>query len=277
MTVWLNGTLCESDEAHIDVRDRGFLLGDGVFETFCAVDGLLVDGNLHFARLRQGAAFLGIPLTTRIAELREACMNVLRANDLKAARARVRLTVTRGPGPPGLLPPKNATATILITATAEAEPPSEISLTTSSVRRNEHSQLTRFKTLNYLDNILARRDARASGEVVMINTAGNIACASAANAFVVENGRLITPPVRDGALPGIARRRLMTLAPLCGLRPVEETIEPARLTSADEIVLTNSLIGVCPVTSVDGRARDIGTAGKTLPRLYWNSVCESHR
>ncbi len=277
MTVWLNGTLCESDKANIDVRDRGFLLGDGVFETFCAVDGLLVDGDLHFARLRQGAEFLGIPLKTRVEELREACMHVLLVNDLKAARARVRLTATRGSGPPGLLPPKNAAATILITAEAAAEPPLEISLTTSSVRRNEHSKLTRFKTLNYLDNILARREAPDAGEVVMINTAGNVACASAANAFVIENGRLITPPVRDGALPGIARRRLMTLAPLCGLQPIEETIAPARLAAADEIVLTNSLIGVCPVTSIDGQTRDIGTAGKVLPQLYWDSACQSHQ
>ncbi len=274
MKVWLNGNLYNSTEAHIDIQDRGFLLGDGIFETMCAIDGRLVDDRHHFNRLRRGTEFLGIPISHSNLDFENACTDILRANNLEFKRASVRLTVTRGPGARGLLPSEDLKPTILITSVAALEPPSEMNVIIAGIRRNEHSPLTQFKTLNYLENILARREAAAKGvdEAVMLNTEGNVACASAANVWLVEGRQLITPPVRDGALPGIVRQRLTELAPQEGFDIVEETVKPARLERANELLLSNSLIGICPIQLINDKKSRGAIVSARLKDAYWERV-----
>lgn len=131
----------------------------------------------------------------------------------------------------------------------------------TSLRRNESSPLSRVKSLSYADNVLARLEARRRGadEAVLLNTAGEVCCAAAANLFVVKGGTLITPPVESGALPGVTRRCLLELAADRGLTVREAAVLPEELWSADEAFLTNTVIGVAGLTSVEGRP--IGSGG----------------
>jgi len=254
MKVWLNGALVDEARARIDPADRGFLLGDGLFETFLAIGGRVLYGEAHLTRLRQGAVTLGIPLDYDDAALLEACMALLHTNGM-TARAALRLTLTRGPGARGLAPPENVRPTVLLTGSQAPPPRRSLNMITSAAWRHELSPLSRFKTLNYLDNILARREAEARGadEAVMLNTRGYAAGASAANLWVVEGGALITPPVSDGALPGIMRACVFEVAGGLNIEAQEARLTPKRLAAADEIFLTNSLIGACPVHQFDGR------------------------
>ena len=276
MSVWLNGALRESEEAHIDITDRGFLLGDGVFETVCVTGGRFVDLASHLMRLRQGTAFLRIPFDLTDDEVAEACAKVVEVDDLKAQRASLRITVTRGPGPRGLLLPPDVRPTVLIAAGPVAEPPSDLGVIVSTMQRNEKSPLSRIKSLNYLENVLARQEAadQRADEALMLNGAGNVACASAANLWLMEGNALVTPPISDGALPGIARQRIMRLASLEGLDVSEETITVSRLKSSDGLFLSNSLIGVCPVSAVNGQERDIGNVIRDLSSQYWSTIAE---
>ncbi len=255
MKVWLNGDLAGAQNARIDPADRGFLLGDGLFETLLAHGGHVLHGAAHLGRLRQGAEYLGIPLDMSDEALLKACAELLNANALREGRAGLRLTLTRGPGPRGLALPENPRPTVLITAAKAPPPPRSFSVVTVWARRNEHGGLSRFKTLNYLENICARRQAQDQGadEAIMLNTRGFIASASAANVWITKNNSLFTPPVDDGALPGITRARVFDLANVQGISAKEESISPERLAAADEVFLTNSLIGACPAHSLDGR------------------------
>ena len=176
-TVWLNGDLVAADAARIDPRDRGFLLGDGVFETFAAADGYVYRLAEHLARLHTGAALLGIPVPVDDDDVGRAVQAVLEANGLARGRAALRLTLSHGVGPRGLLAPADPHPTLLLTATAASAPPEAMTATTASVRRNEHSPTASIKHMSYLDNIIARNEAARSGadEALMLNTAGNIA------------------------------------------------------------------------------------------------------
>lgn len=242
MLIWLNGRLVESDRPVIRADDRGLLLGDGIFETLLAEDGRIACLDAHLARLEAGARVLGFAAPPGLAQ---ALLDVLEANRL--GDAALRLTLTRGPGPRGLLPPSTPAPTALITAASWRRPDGPARVVTGAIRRDEHSPLSRLKSLNYLGHILARQSDLAADEVLMKNRAGRIACASAANVFVFAEGEWITPPISDGALPGITRssvlsRRLARVAPIP---------EAARI---EAMALTSSLIGIRSVASLDGRA-----------------------
>jgi branched-chain amino acid aminotransferase len=208
--LWLNGVLAESATTRVDPADRGFTLGDGVFETIRAAGGMPLHAARHFARLRGGAALLGIAVAPGDEALLRAIDDVLRANGL--AEAAVRITLSRGPSARGLLPTGPPTPTLLITAAPlpPALPPGRLMIS-EITRRNEFSPLSRIKSLNYLDSVLARQEAAAAGadDALLLNTAGHVAEATAANIFLLIGGEWITPPVADGALPGIARALLL--------------------------------------------------------------------
>ena len=143
----------------------------------------------------------------------------------------------------------------------------------SSVRRNETSPLSRIKSLNYLDNLLAREDARRHGadEAILLNTRGFVAEGSASNVFLVQQGSLLTPGVESGALPGITRRVVLELVSAVGLEPVESEIEMSVFGDASEAFLTNSVVEIMPLTSLDGRPVGPGRPGpvtRRLQRLY---------
>ena len=248
MTLWLNGTLVGAEAARIEPGDRGFTLGDGLFETIRYAEGRAVRIDRHLARLRHGAAFLGIPLGQSDAELAAGLDAVVAAQLLTTAA--IRITLTRGPGPRGLLPPPVPAPTLVIAAAplAPPAPPAQAVIATGT-RRNEASPLSRLKTLNYLDNILARREAleRGADEAILLNTRGQVAEASAANLFILVDGVLKTPPVGDGALPGIARGVLIER---CGA--IEASLSPDDLAQASAVFLSNSL-GLRPVAAIEGR------------------------
>jgi branched-chain amino acid aminotransferase len=247
MSLWLNGRLVPDELVRLDPRDRGFTLGDGLFETIRLEDRWIAYLERHLARLRDGADFLGIPLHWSDAEIETGLSALAAAEGLSDAAFRI--TLTRGPGERGIAPPAVPVPTLMITAGPLPPAGGPLRAVIATVtRRNEASPLSRLKTLNYLDNILARREALARGadEAILLNTQGAVAEASIANLFILSDGVLKTPPIADGAMPGIMRRALIER---CGA--VEAHLMPADLTGATALFLSNSL-GLRPIATIDG-------------------------
>ncbi|MBC7103263.1 MAG: aminotransferase class IV [Parvibaculum sp.] len=256
MKVWLNGSIMDARDARIDPADRGFLLGDGLFETMLALHGHPVFAGAHMLRLKTGMELIGLPLPYAPDAIEAACIEVLEANGLDAApRASLRVTVTRGPGPRGLALPPEPRPTVLVSGATAGEPPARLSLATAMPRRNPWSPSARLKALPYLDNLLAKEEAREKGadDALMLSTNGAIACTSAANIFFWEDGKLVTPSQNCGILPGITRAALLELAPEIGIEIAEEEILPARLAHISGAFVTNSLMGLVPIDRIDGR------------------------
>jgi branched-chain amino acid aminotransferase/4-amino-4-deoxychorismate lyase len=235
--------------------DRGFLLGDGLFETVLAIAGRPLFLDEHLARLARGCAVLGLPAPNQ-AVVHRAVDQALAGAGLIDARAAVRLTWTAGSGGRGLDRPTSVQPRLVATAAPAPAPVGPASLAIVSVRRNQASPASRLKTLAYLDNVLARREALAAGadEAVMLNTTGQVACAAAANLFWLSEGRLYTPALDCGVLDGIARAQVLALAAAMGAEVSEVRAGAEAMAAAETIFLTNSLIGVRAVGRIDGRA-----------------------
>lgn len=249
MIVWLNGELIDRDTARIDPADRGLLLADGVFETLRrdAAGGLLRI-HRHLARLRAGAAVFGIQVPLDDDEIVSALHQTAAANRLDDAM--LRLTLTRGPGPRGVLPPADPTPTVLIAAAPVPPPPGPARLVTATTtRRNEHSPLSRIKHLGYGDSLLALREAVAAGahDAVLLNTAGRVAETTVATLFLRLDGAWCTPPVSEGALPGTLRGEILETG-----AAVEAVLTVADLARAEAAFLA-SAGGRRPVSHIDGR------------------------
>ncbi len=227
----------------IDPADRGFTLGDGLFETVLAVDGTLRHLADHAARMIAGCAVLGLPAPS-LAQLEDAVPT------LGEGRQAVRFSWSAGAGGRGLDRPDVIAPTLTVSAAPAPLPGPARLVTARTVRRNEQSPAAGLKTLAYLDNVLARREARDAGgdEAVMLNTRGRLACAAAANLFWISDGRVFTPALDCGVLPGLARARLMAAV------DVEEVAAgPEHLAAAEAVFITNSLVGVRQVAWLDGR------------------------
>lgn len=224
--------------------DRGLLLGDGLFETILAKNAKLVLFEDHISRLTAACAAIALPAPGE-AEARELChLAIADAGD--APRLAVRLTLTAGSGGRGLARPDAVEPHIFATAAPSPAPEGPVALVTSVVRRNEGGPGSRLKSLSYLDNIFARQLA-APDEALMLNNAGEICCAAAANIFWVKGGELFTPALDCGVLDGVMRRQVMEV------ERVQEVRAPrAMLETADAIFLTSSLIGIRPASTLDG-------------------------
>ncbi|CCG41411.1 aminotransferase class IV [Magnetospirillum molischianum] len=247
MIVWLNGTLIA--EPRLDPSDRGFTLGDGLFETIRIVKGHPRHLGQHLDRLVQGCRVLRMPLPYDADTIGQGIVDLLAA--LGLTEATLRLTLTRGPAPRGLLPPAQPTPTLLMSAAAAAPPAGPTRLIVATVtRRNEHSPLSRLKSLNYLDNILARQEAadRGADDALLLNGQGRVTDTTIATLFARIDGQVVTPPVAEGVLPGIGRS--LVLAAGIGS---EREIPLDDLRRAKAIVLVNSL-GVRPVIALDGES-----------------------
>jgi branched-chain amino acid aminotransferase/4-amino-4-deoxychorismate lyase len=235
----------------IGLDDRGFTLGHGLFETVLWEDGRLAHWRAHLERLSKGCAVIGLPEPDPDA-CRVAAQEALAAAG-RPPRAAVRLNWSAGPGGRGLDLPQPPRPQLTATAAAVAAPAGGVSLATARVRRNDRSPASRLKTLSYLDNVLARAEARAAGaeEALMLNTAGEVACAAAANVFWIRHGEVFTPSLDCGVLHGILRGQVIGACARLGL-PVEEVFAtPSRLRGAP-MFITNSLVGVRTVTALDG-------------------------
>ena len=261
-TIWINGTICDAETARIDPRDRGFTLGDGVFETIRVKNGHLLRLARHFERLAAGLRLLEIDMPFHDTALADAMTQIADASGLQSAL--LRLTVTRGPGPRGIVPTQGAAPTVTITAGAHVNPTPVKAMIATVTRRNELSPLSHIKSTNYLDSILARMEAaRAQADdAILVNTAGRIAESTVANLFAVIADDLVTPPLADGALPGIVRAEILAL-----FGAVERPLLPQDLARASEVFLTSSA-GVRPIVALDGRTVAMGPVTARLAATY---------
>jgi branched-subunit amino acid aminotransferase/4-amino-4-deoxychorismate lyase len=227
--------------------DRGFTLGDGLFETVLAQGGRLRHLDQHLDRLAAGCAIIGLPAPDRAQA--ERLMGEALA-PLGVARAAVRLTLTAGAGGRGLDRPADLNPVLVATAALAPRPQTPAALMTANVRRNDRSPASRLKTLSYLDAVFARAEARQAGvdEALMLNTAGEVACAAAANLLWVAAGELFTPALECGVLAGTKRARVLAAASVREVRVARDALD-----GAEAIFLSNSLIGLRAVTSLDGR------------------------
>lgn len=232
--------------------DRGLLLGDGLFETLLAREGELILWSVHLDRMTRGCRTLGLPPPDPHVA-RQACEAALRDAGLETQRAAVRLTLTAGSGGRGLDRPADLSPRLFATAAAMPAPSGPLRLVTARVRRNARSPASRLKTLSYLDNVLARREA-APDEALMLNTAGQVACAAVGNLFWMARDRLMTPSLDCGVLDGVMRGEVLNAARALGLAVEEARCGRDGLEEATGLFMTNSLIGVRPVSHLDGRA-----------------------
>ena len=236
----------------VPLDDRGFTLGDGLFETLLVEDGRIAFWPEHLARLTAGCATLGLPAPDPQAMQAAATAALVD----QPGRLALRLNVTAGSGGRGLDPPAEPALRIAAKAFPAPVAAGALTLATSTVRRNDGSPASRLKTLAYLDNVLARAEARAAGadEAVMLNTRGEVACAAAGNLFWIDRGRLFTPALDCGVLAGVIRARVIAAAAAQGVEVVEVRAGAEVLASADAVMVSNSLIGLRPVSALDGRS-----------------------
>ena len=244
--VWLNGRLLDIADAHIAPNDRGFLLSDGLFETIRVANGQTPHLARHLARLGEGCAILRLPAPDRTL-LTQAISDLLHVTNLSDGS--LRLTVTRGTGPRGLVPPATPHPTVLIQATASTmSVPAPVRLGLSRYRRDGASQLARVKSLACLPSVMSRMEAAAAGldDALLLGTTGAVAEASAANVLFLRKGCLQTPPITDGALPGTSRARLLD-----GGFCMEARLLPQDLKTVTGAWLVNAL-SLTAISSIDG-------------------------
>jgi branched-chain amino acid aminotransferase len=246
--VWINGSL----RGQIDPFDRGLTLGDGVFDTAVAFRGVPFAGERHVERLVGHAVEIGIPLDH--VAVRQGWDAVLGATDEE--HVILRTTVTRGPGGRSLWPGSDHAVTVMVSARPWHRQllGQSRQLMTSTIARNPGSPSARLKTIGYLDNILAAREAaeRGADDALLLTPAGDIACSTIANVFAIVGSALLTPPLSDGVLAGIMRGLVLESAREVSLQPDERSLTRADLLTAEGVFLTNSVRFLCPVVSLDG-------------------------
>jgi len=270
---WIDGGVVDLAEARIPVTDHGLLYGDGIFEGIRVYGGRVFRLDRHLARFATAARQLSLVLPGGLEFAREVVFETLRA--FACDEAYVRLIATRGVGELGVDPTTCASPRLVCIAARVRIYPEEvlrsgIALLTSSLRRPPADVLDpRVKSLNYLNNALAKLEARQRGadEALLLNAAGLVAEASVANVFAVRDGVLLTPPTTDGALEGVTRGTLLELAPALGIPAREQTLGRFDLFAADEVFLSGTGAGLVPVRSLDGQTLGSGAPGPVFERL----------
>jgi branched-chain amino acid aminotransferase len=271
--IWLNGRLVPRQQAHIDIADRGLLLGDGLFETLRVYRGHAFKLEDHLGRLARGAAELGIPLPLDVPDIASAVHKTLEAHRLDAASAALRITLTRGTGQRGLLPPEDPNPNLIISVSAYHPPSIDDGfavVTSKRARRNEGSLTARVKTLGYLDNIVAQMEAAAEGadEALLLNNKNAVVCGARSNLFAVVKGTLLTPAIEEGALPGITRAAVLHLCRELSVQVTETRVTLGDLAKAEEAFLCNSLMEIVPIRQADGRQIPFGTITRRVADAY---------
>ena len=256
--VCLNGDIVERDAAMIGAFDRSFLYGDGLFETGRAYAGVPFMLSEHLARMADSADELGIVMPAA-GDIATVVVRLIEMNEL--ADAYVRITLSRGTHKGKLVPDEPPQPTLLIEARELHPYPAGMAergaaVIVSSSVHNSASLVSRHKTTSYLANILAKREAeeRGADEAILLDHTGHVAEGTVSNVFCVRGGRLLTPPLEMNILPGITRQCVLGLARNAGIEVEEAPFCAAALQSAGEVFLTNSLMEVMPVGSIDGSA-----------------------
>lgn len=260
--VWFNGTFIEGT-LPLDAHDRGFLLGDGVFETVSVINHKPLWLDDHVQRMARAATELGLPFNAEA--LFAGLTEVLKKS---AAQCEVlRITLSRGKAARSLAG-DGASPSLLITldefATQNLFQSCRIKV--SQVRRNEFAPSSRLKTLSYIDGIMAAREVAADADdALMLNTSGHVASSTVANVFALHGDALITPSLDQGVLPGITRRILLDKK--LGFKPVERAVPLEDLVRADAVFLCNSLRFIRPITTLNGEPLGKGSLDRLIEGL----------
>ena len=278
MYVYLNGKILPSKEAVVSVFDHGFLYGDGVYETLRVYDGVIFELEEHLQRLFRSAILIGLDIPLEINALKVSIYETLIANTLR--NAYIRLTVSRGRGDIGLDPDLCTEPTIVIIVQEFKEYPKAfyekgISLIIAETRRNLKEAIDpRIKSLNFLNNILAKIEAKKRGvyEALMLNIYGKLTEGTISNLFFYKDSILYTPSLDCGILDGITRGLVIDLAKREDLSVKEGKFRIKDLYSAEEVFLTNTTMEVMPVSKIDDQKYAVGDIAKLLSKAYRQEV-----
>lgn len=269
MMLWLNGVQRLDDEPLLSPLDRGFTLADGLFETMRARGGTVFRLDAHLDRLHAGARVLGIPIPPGMRDHVAAAARTAFTNGYD--HASVRLTVSRGPAPPGLAPPPHPAPTIALTISPLNPPsaPRPVVAMMAHARRNEHALTSGLKTLAYTESVLALSQARAAGadDAIFLDTAGHVSEATASNLFAVIDDVITTPPLSCGVLPGITRAAVLEIARTLDIGVAQREIAEPELAMATEIFLTSSIREVAPLVRIGTTVVGAGKPGPVTQQL----------
>ena len=267
--VFVNGVRQTEHALGISPRDRGLMLGDGLFETMRVHAGTIFKLDRHLDRLRRGLDVLSIPEPP---QLREWILTPLQTAG--EADASIRLTITRGAGPAGVQPPLEAQPTVIVAVNAMPSFPAHVyekglRAVIASGRRNERSTTAGLKIIAYADAIAAWLEAQRSGadEALFLDTEGHCSEATSSNLFIAMGSLLITPPLSCAALPGVTRATVLELARELAIEVVERPFGEGELVAADEAFLTSSLRGIAPLVGVGGTPIGDGMPGRQTRRM----------
>ncbi|HEX4646047.1 MAG TPA: branched-chain-amino-acid transaminase [Verrucomicrobiae bacterium] len=273
MKVYIDGKYYNPENAKISVFDHGLLYGDGIFEGIRAYNGRVFKLHEHIDRLFYSAKSILLEIPLSRAEITKAVVETCRRNKLREGY--IRLVVTRGPGTLGLNPNRcKKPCLFIIAGKIQLYPPEYyekgLEIITVPTVRNLHSALNpAIKSLNYLNNILAKIEANNGGyeEAIMLNAEGYVSECTADNVFIVKGNHLLTPPLSAGALYGITRQVVIELAGKLGLAVAEPNLTRYDLFNADECFITGTGAELIPVVKIDGRVIGSGKPGKTTKQL----------
>ena len=274
LKVWIDGKLYDKQDAKISVYDHGLLYGDGVFEGIRVYGKKIFECETHLKRLYDSARAIRMVIPIASAQLKEAIEQTISANGFTDCYLRV--IVTRGAGCLGLSPAKCPTPSVIIIADTIELYPGEMyekgmAIITATVIRNHPNAVSpRIKSLNYLNNILAKIEAMDAGvpEAILLNHEGNVAECSGDNIFIVRDGQVQTPTTADGILEGITRKVLLDICRKLNVPCIEKTLQRHDLYVADECFLTGTAAEVVPVTKIDGRPIGDGRVGPITTKLH---------
>ena len=280
--IYLNGKLVPKSKAKVSVFDHGFLYGDGVYETLRAYNGIVFKIDEHIKRLFRSASMIGLKIPKTHDDIKRAIYKTIKTNRRKEAY--IRISISRGPGPIGLNPELCLKPTLVIISSRFKDYPEKyykkgLKIAIVDVRKNFKNALNpKIKSLNFLNNILAKIEAKKRGayEAIMLNYKGNVAEGTITNVFFVKNNILCTPALDVGILDGITRRIILDIAKELKIKTKEGLFTRGHLYNAQEVFISNTTMEVMPVTKVDNIkiSSRIGKITKMLGLEYKKKISD---
>ncbi|MEA3493860.1 MAG: branched-chain-amino-acid transaminase [Candidatus Margulisiibacteriota bacterium] len=283
MKIFIDGKIIPSEKATISVFDRGLFYGDGVFESLRTYNGKAFQLDEHLKRLVKGTKSLKIRLPYSIKQLKQAVVKTIAAN--KFEESYIKIIVTRGKSMGHGLDPRNVEgkATLIIIVEKQKVFSQKIyssgwKAIISSVKK-ANVPISKIKSLNYLDNILAKIEANKTGanEAILLDEKGNIAEGTISNIFIVKHGTIYTPPADSPILPGLTRKLTIKLARQSAFKIIEKVISPKELYTADECFITFSGAGVVPITRIWNKKISKGKCGPITSGLIGLYAAETKK